>query len=552
LVRIVHARILLRLASLVLPLGLAGAGPGGSDELPYTVPEASAWRRTSTSGEVQRFLEELRRLPHAERLTVASMGRSHEGKELSIVLASDPPIAQPDARAAGQRLRVLVNANIHGGEVEGKEAVQILLREIAHGRHAELLREAAIVFVPVFNPDGNDRISPSQRVNQNGPDGGVGERANAQGLDLNRDFVKLESPECAALLSLANRFDPELFLDLHTTNGSAHGYHLTYAPSLATNVDPALDAYARERLLPAVRAALLAEHGFRVFDYGNFDGRGERSWSTYDHRPRFGTNYFGLRNRVAVLSEAYSNLDLRERVEVTRAFVRETIAQAVASRDELRAAREAAEERIARGEADFAWDSVLEQGRPAEVLVGEVRDVVLEGLGTRHVAEPVWRAETMKVRDRFVARARAPLPEAWVLTDPPQRTREVLRRHGLWIVELTEPAEVAVDVFVPRAVRRAARAFQGHHEVALEGEWRRETRQLPVGTWVVSARQPLARVAAQLLEPLSEDSLATWSVLDETLEAEDRGQPAEFPVVRLVEPAAFVARRVPAYGTPAY
>ena len=538
-------------ASLVLSLAALGAGSGAPDELPYTVPEASAWRRTSTTGEVQRFLEELRALPHAERLVVSSMGASHEGKQLTIVLASDPPLAEPDARAAGERLRVLVNANIHGGEVEGKEAVQILLREIAHGQHAELLAQAAIVFVPVFNPDGNDRISPTQRVNQNGPDGGVGERANAQGLDLNRDFVKVESPECAALLTLANRFDPELFLDLHTTNGSAHGYHLTYAPSLSTNVDPALDAYARERLLPAVRAALLADFGFRVFDYGNFEGRGERTWSTYDHRPRFGTNYFGLRNRVAVLSEAYSNLDLRERVEVTRAFVRETIAQAAASRDELRAAQAAAEERLARGTADFAWDTVLDAGRAAEVLVGEVRDVVLEGLGTRHVAEPVWRAATLPVRDRFVSRARAPLPDAWALPEPLERTREVLRRHGLWIVELTEPATVAVEAFAPSAVRRAARAFQGHHEVALEGEWRSATRELPVGAWIVSARQPLGRLAAQLLEPLSEDSLATWSVLGEA-PASAEGEPADYPVLRLPAPASFVGRRVPAYGTPAY
>ena len=131
-------------------------------------------------------------------------------------------------------MRILVNANIHAGEVEGKEATQMILREIAFGEHEELLRGADLMFVPVYNPDGNDRIDKKNRASQNGPDGGVGERANAQGLDLNRDFLKAESPECRALLRLFRMHDPHLFMDLHTTNGSHHGYQLTYSPSLST------------------------------------------------------------------------------------------------------------------------------------------------------------------------------------------------------------------------------------------------------------------------------------------------------------------------------
>lgn len=522
------------------------------ESLPYTTPEATAWRRTSTCAEVGEFLGKLARLPHAERLVLATLGETVEGRVLPLVLAGDPPPARASAALAGDRLRVLVNANIHGGEVEGKEAVQILLREIARGEHAELLADAAIVFVPIYNGDGNDRISTANRTSQNGPDGGVGERANAQGLDLNRDFVKAESPECAALLETITRWDPHLFLDLHTTNGSRHGYHLTYSPSLSTNVDPALDGFARETFLPEVRRALRDTYGFRAFDYGNFTGRDERQWITYDHRPRFGTNYVGLRNRVAVLSEAYSYLDYRERVEVTRAFVLETLRVAAARADELRAACAAADARVERGEARFGWDTTLAAGYVGDVLVGEVRAVEIEGVGTRRIAEPVWRAETMRVHDRFESRESVPLPAGWILPAPNDAAREALKRHGLWLTELTEDTDLEVEVFTPSAVKRSSRSFQGHHEVGVEGAWSRARRTAPAGAWIVSGRQPLGRVAAQLLEPESEDSLSTWNVFDGETRAAADDDPGHYPVWRLVGEVAAPVRRVPAYGTPGF
>ena len=100
--------------------------------------------------------------------------------------------------------------------------------------------------------------------------------------------------------------EPHVLLDLHTTNGSYHGYHLTYATSLAPNVLPSLATFAFDELLPALRARLAAR-GVRAFDYGNFEGRGEqREWVTFDARPRFLTNYVGLRNALPLLCEACS------------------------------------------------------------------------------------------------------------------------------------------------------------------------------------------------------------------------------------------------------
>eukprot|EP01051_Picozoa_sp_SAG22_P028213 SAG22_NODE_9846_length_566_cov_1.434690_1_plen_146_part_10 len=143
---------------------------------------------------------------------------------------ADPPVRDSAGLRQSSKIRVHVNANIHAGEVEGKEAVMQLLREFAMGGHSELLEHAIVLFTICCNPDGNDDFSIEHRVDQHGPDS-VGVRPNANGLDLNRDFIKTESAEVRGLLAVFDEADPAVFVDLHATNGSHHGYHMTYASS---------------------------------------------------------------------------------------------------------------------------------------------------------------------------------------------------------------------------------------------------------------------------------------------------------------------------------
>ena len=176
------------------------------------------------------------------------------------------------------------------------------------------------------------------RTAQNGPVAGVGTRENSKGLDLNRDYMKLDTAEARSLVGLMNKWDPHVLVDLHTTNGSYHGYHLTYSPILNPNADPRLIEFTKSRMLAPIRQAMLKAHNWRIYDYGNFspeDGGGRENaridpanpgnvtWRTFDHRPRFGNNYAGLRNRIAILSEAYSYLDFKGRIDVTEHFVEE-------------------------------------------------------------------------------------------------------------------------------------------------------------------------------------------------------------------------------------
>ncbi|MCA8944578.1 MAG: M14 family metallopeptidase [Planctomycetes bacterium] len=511
---------------------------------PATVPESTDFERTSTNADVHAFLEQLSRAPNSTRLRTHRFGFTALGRDLDCVVASLDASRTPAEFRAGARLRALILANIHGGEVEGKEAVLRLLREIAYGEHEDLLQRVDLLFVPVFNADGNDAIDPSNRPSQNGPNGGVGQRHNAQDLDLNRDYIKAESPEVRAQLALLQAFDPHLYMDLHTTNGSDHGYQLTYAPALSTTLDPELDAFTHDEFMPSVRAAMLERHAMRTFDYGNFSdgGQGEghaNGWYTFDHKPRLGWNYVGLRNRISVLSEAYSYLPFSERIAVTHAFVLETIRALV---DRERQAREIfahADERVLRRDAprpSIGFDSEFAPPRITNVLISDVARVETEH-GVRRVAGPSWRDKPeTPVYVRFEPRRSIPMPSAWAIVGANSLIRQTLLLHGIEVHRLSEPTDVEAECFWPTSVAKPRLRFQGHRMLRIRGEIAKSRRELPAGTLIVSGHQRLARLAAMLLDPHSEDSLAVWNFFDDAIRVVDEidpDAPLAFPILRL-------------------
>ena len=159
-----------------------------------------------------------------------SFGKTEEGREMPMMAIADPKVTSPEAARKLGRPIVFVQANIHAGEVEGKEAILVLARRLVDGDLKPLTRQLVILIAPDYNADGNEKVNVMNRTAQNGPVAGVGTRENAKGLDLNRDYMKLDSAEARALVGLMNRWDPHVAVDLHTTNGSYHGFHLTYSP----------------------------------------------------------------------------------------------------------------------------------------------------------------------------------------------------------------------------------------------------------------------------------------------------------------------------------
>jgi len=504
-----------------------------SKNLPRTAAELSHGERTSTYAEVVTFLDDIERMPQGHLLRFSNFGETSEGRAMPLMIAANPPLETASEVMACGKLRVLVNANIHAGEVEGKEAVLMILREMALGEHSSLLENAVILFVPIYNADGNERFDRNNRVTQNGPNEGVGIRPNAMGLDLNRDFIKAEAPETQAMLGLMRDFDPHVFMDLHTTNGSYHGYHLTYSPSLSTHVDGALDAFNRNVLLTEVRENMREHHDWRVFDYGNFTDDDNSDWVTYDHRPRFGTNYVGLRNRISVLSEAYSYFDFPTRIEVTHSFVLEVLNAAVRHRMEIMQVTKAADQRVLHGQATLGFETHLGDAEREIVLVGAVEDVILPGdLGTRHVVLPDFSEIEMDVKRRFVSNKQQDYPKAWILPKPAESIQELLQLHGVEYSLTAASEERQVEVFAVDRIDREEKEFQGHFEMQISGVWTSGVRRIPKGSLLIASRQKLGRVAAQLLEPMSEDSASTWERLPGWSKSVKEALP-ESPVWRL-------------------
>jgi hypothetical protein len=533
--------------SLILGTTLASA----QADLPRTRAEASDYVETSRYDDVTAFIAALQRA--SPLLRVEAFGRSHAGRDLPLLILADPPVSSPgEARASGKPV-VFIMANIHAGEVEGKESALHLARRVAAGDGRALLERMILLIAPIYNADGNEAVRPENRREQNGPIGGVGARENAQGLDLNRDFIKAESPEARALIRLFDRWDPHLTVDLHTTNGSHHGYHLTYSIPLNPSGDPRIIAYLRERMMPAVSRGLAERHGFRSYYYGNFSDDEPapgipktRSWRAFTHQPRIGQNYVGLRNRLAILSEAYSYLDFGRRVAVTSAFVDEILAHVAAHGPELVALTREADADATRLGAPrplgvaYAMTPLPE---PVGILVGEVvkRTNPRTGFAMTAMVEDKFTPVRMLDYGAFAATRSVPIPSAYLFRDEPglRPVRDLLLLHGVAVEALTAPAELEVESFAIESVRRNERTFQKHREVKLAGRAKVERVAFPSGTYLVRTAQPLATLAAYLLDPESDDGVVTWNLADESLAP---GRVA--PISRLAKAVNLPARLV--------
>ncbi len=527
-----------------------------------TRAERTKYTETSTYADVVGFIDSLQ--AKGAPIMVGSIGKTSQGRDLPFIIASRPLVQSPaEAKRLGRPI-VYVQGNIHAGEVEGKEALLTLLRDLVLSPRKNVLDSIVLIAVPIYNADGNEVFKPTaqQRGAQNGPEM-VGQRPNGMMLDLNRDYVKAEAPETRASLAMFNAWDPDLFVDLHTTNGSYHGYALTYAPSLhpAAGIRGGTfgGAFVRDSMLPVIRKRVRARHGFEIFDYGNFTGDegpaapGEaKAWSTYDHRARYGVNYYALRGRLAVLSEAYSHDPFERRVKSTYAFVAELLSlTAEKSRTVLALTR--------------ASDAALDAGTVAEVPVRAeltkkplMRDVIEELLEKSDTpsAEPGVRrgyrrtgqfvTTTLPVRDRFDATRVAAMPWGWLVTPAAADTvGAMLRLHGVRVLRTMAPAAVAgVECFAADSVVGSSRAFQGHRETRFEGRWVPRAADVPAGALIVTARQPLGVLAQVLLDPNSDDGFGTWNLYDAAI-ARPADAGSGVPICRLTKAPAVPARLLP-------
>jgi hypothetical protein len=503
-----------------------------------TRAEITDYEETSSYADVIRVIDGL--VATSPLVYTESFGKTEEGRELPLITISDPKVTTPAmARKLGRPI-VFVQANIHAGEVEGKEAILMLARRLVSGDLKPMTKQLVFLIAPDYNADGNEKVSPMNRTSQNGPAAGVGTRENSKGLDLNRDYMKLDTAEARALVGLMNRWDPHVAVDLHTTNGSYHANHLTYSPILNPNADARLIDFTRDKMLAPIRAAMLKTHNWRTYYYGNFspeDGSaresaridpanpGTTTWRTFDHRPRFGNNYVCLRNRIAILSEAYSYLDFKGRVDVTEDFVEEIYRSVAANAKQVMTLTAQADRVFTAPGAkpvelgvDFEIRALPDK---VDIVVGDVTKVPNPKSGRDMLAmSPLAVPVSMKDYGVFEATRSRAMPKGWMIpknsADNPRLAAALdrLRWHGIKIEEVAQGMQLAVERFTIGEMTKQPRAFQGHQEARLTGTFDRVIMTINPGSLFIPADQPLARLAFYLIEPESDDGFVTWNVIE--------------------------------------
>ncbi len=491
----------------------------------YTRAELRAFRSIATYDEVIAFCERLAKTSPSLKLDV--YGTSGQGRKMPVVFVSKERTFSPEERGKSAKPWVLLLGSIHGGEVDGTEAILELLRDIALTNRPAILDSVNLIAIPVYNVDGYARVSPWNRPNQNGPAEGMGFRTNAQGLDLNRDFVKADAPETRALLALVSAWSPDLFVDNHVTDGADFQATLT----VAYGHEPVTPAPLRDWLKTVVPKALaeVERWGFRTAPYVEFaDPKNPLAGIAADpFGPRFATGYFGLRGVPSILVETHAVKPFGDRVKANLRFLTALLERTGKDGGALLAARGTAK-RDARGAA-----------------VGS--GVVIEAETDRQRPEPVefatfvWRDEISPVTGKPVTRydrsqkttvplpvfthARSvksvPRPAAYLIPAGWPGLEACLRAHGIPAFPLPKAMTLEVGTYRASNPRPAPRTFQGRTRLTATIVRARETREIPAGSLYVPLDTELSAIAIWMLEPEGDDSLFSWGEMSGALEQKE-------------------------------
>jgi hypothetical protein len=538
--------ILILLTICALPAAAAG-------EPPRTRAEVTDYTETSTHEQVMEFLYELQR--QSDRMRLETLLVSAEGREVPLVVAGDPLPQTPAMAHEDARPIVLIQANIHAGEVVGKEALLMYLRELLLGDRQDMLKQIIFLCVPIYNSDGNDRISPENRSYMPNPEKGVGVRHTSENYDLNRDSIKTDTREVRALLERVIRpWDPHVFIDLHTTDGSFHTQTITYLSARAPNWDTGISGYLWDTLYPAVDREL-RQDGILTLPYGNFVDRAnpEKGWGTFAPSPRIAADYMALRNRLAILVEMYAYAPYRTRAEHCLRLLEElaefTAANAGTIKEIVRKAdlATAANARRAPAEREPICLEVKTEPLPDPLKVESfVFEPYVDERGRQRGKPLLDQPRTYEIPyfANFVCTRSVPAPWAYVLPAGTETAVAQLLRHGIRVERILSATELDAEQFHTAELKVEERVDQGHNMLSLKGEWKAQPLAVKPGDYLVPLNQPLARLAGCLLEPEFPDSLVSWNFFNNWVTRQWYRDLPPLPIYKLMEPKPLNTRRL--------
>ena len=495
------------------------------DDHPWQTPaEAAGFVHTPDYPATVAWLQRL--VNASDELRMASIGQSAEGRDIWMVIGSTDADVSPAALAQSPKPLLLAQAGIHAGEIDGKDAGLMLLRDVAFGNKGSLLDGANWLFVPILNVDGHENVSPYNRVNQRGP-ANMGWRTNARNLNLNRDYAKLDTREVRAVVDVINRYDPDLYLDIHVTDGADYQYDITFSGNDIHGNSPAIAAWLGDTFKPAVDADLAsAGHipGPLMFAVNDRDFTGGNVSVAFG--PRFSDSYGILRHLPTVLVENHSLKPYRQRVLGTYVLLEATLRLIAKTGSALRTA--IADDRALRPDSlalayrvpQFAKprpaagtpppDSMELLGVAYEIKTSSVTgDEYASWLGTPTKETIAYFKESEPIK--VVAR-----PAGYFVPVYCQEVIDRLHAHGIELDTLREARTETVAMYRitdPVFGGGSGAPFEGRVTVSGTPVAESRTQTFPAGSVFVTTNQPLGDLAIALLEPRSDDSFLSWGFL---------------------------------------
>jgi hypothetical protein len=490
-----------------------------------TVAEKSDFKSTSAYNDVRIFIDQLRKSSHYIRTEY--IATSTEGREIPLLIIGNPLPKSPKDLVNDKRIVVYIQANIHAGEVEGKEATLMYVRDLLREKNPEILKNVILLVCPLFNADGNEKISPLNRTYQNGPANGVGVRYNGQFLDLNRDAMKAESPEVKGVLTnVFDKWDPSVFMDCHTTDGSYHLEPTTFTWMVNPNGDNSLIDYMREKMMPEISKTLSGKYKIENCFYGEFFDmmNPEKGWVLDASEPRYMTNYFGVRNRLGILNENYVYADFKSRVLGCYYLIHSLLEYTSAHKSEIEnILGDVDKKTIARGANPAVTDSFAIEYKvrpsPGKVTIRTYEAELINDVnGWKNYRRTDRQKDvTVPYYIDYYPTKNVRFPFAYLITTSDPAITDLMTIHGIKLEKLSTDSKIEVQQFEISELKGATRLNQGHYTSTINGKYISGQVDFPAGTIVVRTAQPLGNLAAYLLEPQSNDGLVFWNFFDRYL-----------------------------------
>jgi Zinc carboxypeptidase len=510
-----------------------------------TPAEKSDYRTTPDYNQTMAYLERIAQAA-PKQVRLETFGKTGEGRDLYIVIASGDGVFDPAKLHAAKRPIVLVQNSIHAGEMDGKDSCLALLRDMVITRsQAVLLDRAVFVFIPIYNADGHERRSKYNRINQNGPEE-MGWRTNGSNINLNRDYMKAAAPETRAFLSMFHRWLPDFFVDDHVTDGADYQYDVTFIIDSGPDVASGTAKWVSETVTPFLEKAVNdAGHvASPTYITLNDDTDPAQGLGFNDNPPRFSTGYMILENRPGMLVELHMLKDYKTRVTGNYELLRGLLQIVNRDADQLIALNQRDDEEAARlgahplANAPFplaiGWSGettpFLFRGYRATRKLSEVSGA----MWVEYSHEP-WNVSLPFQTGAKVIASTVP-PAAYIVPAQWTQVVDVLQAHQVEMVRTTAPWTGTVETYRCSAMEWQGPPFEGKHPLfAGEGSHGKpgkfgqctlvtDTVTYPAGSAVVLLNQRLSKVAIQWLEPQGPDSAMAWGFFDPIFEQKEYGE----------------------------